>query len=41
MGRAKELDVLILVALCMGIEMNVVAGRDPWILHMIGNSIRY
>ena len=37
----QELDVLILVALCMGIEMNVVAGRDPWILHMIGNSIRY
>ena len=37
----QELDVLILVPLCMGIEMNVVAGRDPWILHMIGNSIRY
>ena len=37
----QELDVLILAALCMGIEMNVVASRDPWILHMIGNSIRY
>ena len=37
----QELDVLILAALCMGIGMNVVVDRDPWILHMIGNSIRY